>query len=183
MRKRRVHPQFISGRYLAPERSGATAVDQPYDSCAVDRSRHRLAKAQIAKPRLFPGDFRKRFGTQIVHVKKQKAIFEACSQIVHVVVSCGLLFFQHAEVFSTEPAENIGVSAFEANHLRILARHKQKDEFVEIWQAHAGAILLPVVWILLENDALAGDVLLQDEKVRGRRTDLARSRDSMPGRT
>ena len=156
-----VEPQFISRRYLIPDRRGAPAINQAHDSFAINCRRNGLPEAQILKPGLFPGDFRQNLSHQIVQIEEQEIVFEARAQIVEMITLLRLLFLQHREIVRAEAAEHVRIAGLKADYLRVLAGNKQKHDFVEIGQLGPGAICLPIIWIALQHHALPGDVFLQ----------------------
>src|SRR5271156_580055 len=156
-----VQPQFVSRRYLVPDRSRSSAINQADDSFAVNRGGNSLPEAQVLKPGLLPGNFRKRLRVEIVHIEEQKIVFEPRTQIVQVVALHRLLFLQHREIVRAEPAEHVRVSGLEADNLRVLAGYEQKYNFIQIRQLVTGAVRLPIIWIALQHHALPGDVFLQ----------------------
>src|SRR5580658_901618 len=99
-----VQPQFISGRYLIPDWRRAAAIDQAYDSFAVNCRGNGLAEAQILKPGLLLDNFRRDIRARVVQVEEQEIVFEACAQIVEVIALLRLLFLEYREIFGAEAA-------------------------------------------------------------------------------
>ena len=173
-----VSPQLISRSPLIPQRRRAPGINQPHNPLAINRRRNRLPETHILKPRLLPRHIRQVFRAEVIQIKKQKIVFESRAQVVKMIALRQLLFLQHRKIVRAESAQHVRLARLKANHLRVFARNKGKHHLIQIGQASATAIRLPIIRIPLQHHPLPRNVLLQPKCAEARK--LARLHRKIP---
>ena len=175
-----VRPQAIARRHGAPERRAAAAVGEAHEARAVDRERDRPTESLVAEPRLLRLHARRR---RIILVEEQEVVLEARPEVLQHERRRLLIAIERRGVLRADAVEDVHLAGAQPDHLRFLRRHDEERDTIQIGQARARAILLPVVRILREDDVLAGPDPLDAERteprdVAGRRRDAPRGREA-----
>src|SRR5215470_823318 len=140
----RVHPQFVSGSYLRPDRRCLAMVNQPDDGLAIDGQRDGLPERLAAKPFLRSADSWQIFSAQIVEVKKQEIVFKPGPQVEKAISPVLLLPFQRCVVIRTDLFQHIKIARLKANNLSILGGNDEEYNLVKIRKRVLRGIDFPI---------------------------------------
>ena len=138
-------PEFVAGADVAPDRSGAAAVDEANHSFAVHGERDGFAEFQVAEPLFLGVDVGVFSGIERIHVEEKKDELETRTDVVEALALRCVFFLQEIEIVGADAFEDLGFAALEFDDLSVFVGDDGEEQFVEIGEARAARVFAPVI--------------------------------------